>query len=177
VRLDDESWTGINGMKAVKHTLRNCLIVLAGMCILVTAVHAEIYRWVDENGKVHFSDEKPEKIQTEQIDIQINSFEGMDVSDSDFLEARERQKLENRTRPRVVMYSATWCGYCRKARNYFNQQGIPFREYDIENSSKGRRDYARMNGTGVPIIFIGKKRMQGFRAERFQAIYNAQLNQ
>jgi len=150
-------------------------------CLSVSAAQGEIYKWVDENGKVHFSDEKPEKVETEQIDIQINSFEGMDVSDSDFLEAREleareRQKTEVRKRPKVVMYSATWCGYCRKARNYFNQQGIPFREYDIENSSKGRRDYARLNGTGVPIIFVGKKRMQGFRAGRFQAIYNAALN-
>ena len=67
MRLDDESWTGINGMKVVKHTLRNYLIVLAGMCILVTAVHAEIYRWVDENGKVHFSDEKPEKKKRTEI--------------------------------------------------------------------------------------------------------------
>jgi glutaredoxin len=150
-------------------------------CLSVSAAHGEIYKWVDENGKVHFSDEKPEKVETEQIDIQINSFEGMDVSDSDFLEAREleareRQKTEVRKRPKVVMYSATWCGYCRKARNYFNQQGIPFREYDIENSSKGRRDYARLNGTGVPIIFVGKKRIQGFRAGRFQTIYNAALN-
>lgn len=158
------------------------LILIASFCVFASAANADIYRWVDENGKVHFSDEKPEKIQTEQVDIQINSFEGMDVSDSDFLEAREleareRQKAEASKSPKVVMYSATWCGYCRKARNYFNQQGIPFREYDIENSSKGRRDYARMNGTGVPIIFVGKKRMQGFRAERFQTIYNAEFNQ
>lgn len=159
-----------------RNTVRVCLILLASLCILAPAVNADIYRWVDENGKVHFSDEKPEKVQTEQVDIQINSFEGMNISDSDFLEARERQKAEARKSPNVVMYSATWCGYCRKARNYFNQQGISFREYDIENSSKGRRDYAKMNGTGVPIIFVGKKRMQGFRAGSFQAIYNAALN-
>lgn len=141
------------------------------VCLSASTVYGEIYKWVDENGKVHFGDEKPEKIQTEQVDVQVNSFESLSISDSDFLEARER-KSEVRKLQRVVMYSATWCGYCRKARSYFKQKGIPFREYDIENSSKGRRDYARLNGTGVPIIFVGKKRMQGFRAERFQAIYN-----
>lgn len=141
------------------------------VCLSASTVYGEIYKWVDENGKVHFGDEKPEKTHTEQVDVQVNSFESLSISDSDFLEARER-KSEVRKRQQVVMYSATWCGYCRKARSYFKQNGIPFREYDIENSSKGRRDYARLNGTGVPIIFVGKKRMQGFRAERFQAIYN-----
>ncbi|MDO7653450.1 MAG: DUF4124 domain-containing protein [Porticoccus sp.] len=141
------------------------------VCLSASTVYGEIYKWVDENGKVHFGDEKPEKIQTEQVNVQINSFESLSVSDSDFLEARER-KSEVRERRQVVMYSATWCGYCRKARSYFKKNGIPFKEYDVENSSKGRRDYARLNGTGVPIIFVGKKRMQGFRAERFQAFYN-----
>ena len=141
------------------------------VCLSVSMVYGEIYKWVDENGKVHFGDEKPEQTQTEQVDVQVNSFESISVSNSDFLEARER-KSEARERQRVVMYSTTWCGYCRKARSYFKQKGIPFREYDIENSSKGRRDYARLNGPGVPIIFVGKKRMQGFRAERFQAMYD-----
>ena len=60
----------------------------------------------------------------------------------------------------------------KKARLYFRQQGIPFKEYDIETSRKGRRDYAKLNGTGIPIIFVGQKRMQGFRTARFQAIYD-----
>lgn len=141
------------------------------VCLSASTVYGEIYKWVDENGKVHFGDEKPEKIQTEQVDVRVNSVESLSVSDNDFLEARER-KSEARKRQRVVMYSATWCGYCRKARNYFRQKSIPFKEYDIENSSKGRRDYASLNGTGVPIIFVGKKRMQGFGAARFQAMYD-----
>jgi glutaredoxin len=135
-----------------------------GLCAMST--EAEIYRWVDADGKVHFSDEKPEKTKTEEVEVRVNSFEGLSVSDSEFLDARVQRQ--------VVMYSASWCGYCRKARHYFRQKGIPFKEYDIENSRKGRRDYARMNGSGVPIIFVGNKRIQGFRAERFQAIYDAQ---
>lgn len=150
---------------------KGCVVVVLVLGLFAQAMHAEIYKWVDASGKTHFSDEQPEKIQTEQVEVQVNSFESISISDSDFLEARER-KSAVRDRQRVVMYSATWCGYCRKARNYFRQQGIPFKEYDIENSKKGRRDYARLNGTGVPIIFVGKKRMQGFRAARFQAMYD-----
>ena len=127
-------------------------------------VYGEIYKWVDEAGKTHFSDEKPDENRPEQVTVQVNSIDAVSVSATDFLEAKERGQ--------VVMYSAAWCGYCRKARNYFRQQGMPFKEYDIETSRKGRRDYAKLNGTGVPIILVGQKRMQGFRAERFQALYN-----
>jgi len=146
-------------------------VMVVVICLLASPVYGEIYKWVDENGKVHFGDEKPEKVLTEKVDVQVNSFDGMTISNSDFLKARESMS-DAQGNLRVVMYSATWCGYCRKARNYFRQTGIPFKEYDIENSRKGRRDYAKLNGTGVPIIFVGKKRMQGFRAARFQAIYD-----
>jgi hypothetical protein len=35
--------------------------------ISIQVSHAEIYRWVDENGKTHFSDKPPHKIKSEDI--------------------------------------------------------------------------------------------------------------
>ncbi|MBQ0712932.1 MAG: DUF4124 domain-containing protein [Porticoccus sp.] len=139
--------------------------------LLMSIAHGEIYKWIDESGKTHFSDEKPDKGPSEQVEVQVNSIDTVSISASDFLEGRE-SRLDAKMRRQVVMYSAVWCGYCKKARRYFQQQGIPFKEFDIETSRKGKRDYAKLNGTGVPIIFVSQKRMQGFRAERFQAIYD-----
>jgi thiol-disulfide isomerase/thioredoxin len=39
----------------------------------------------------------------------------------------------------VTMYSTSWCGYCRKARQVFTQQNIPFRELDIEKMLRRRK--------------------------------------
>jgi glutaredoxin len=97
------------------------------------------------------------------VDVRVNTITSPSISDSEFLSAREAGQ--------VVMYSAEWCGICKKARKYFQQQGIPFREYDIETSRKGRQDYESLNGRGVPIILVGAKRMDGFSAERFQSLY------
>ncbi|MCW8830565.1 MAG: hypothetical protein OQK32_03490 [Gammaproteobacteria bacterium] len=47
--------------------------------------------------------------------------------------------------------------------------------YDVEKSSIGRRDYKALRGTSVPIIIIGKKRMNGFTAARFDNLYKKQL--
>ena len=50
---------------------------LSGLLILLLASISfsdEVYKWVDENGKVHYGDKIPEayKQQTEQLDVEIN---------------------------------------------------------------------------------------------------------
>ena len=131
---------------------------------------AEVYKWVDENGKVHFSDKKPEDSQAETLDIRVNSYSFPKI---------ESNALDNRsaspplpTIPReVIMYSTARCGYCKKARAFFRKNNIAFEEYDVETTAKGRRDYQKLNGRGVPIILVGKQRLNGFSEERFMQIY------
>ena len=33
---------------------------------------------------------------------------------------------------RVVMYTTQWCGYCRMAKRYLAELGVPYEEVDIE---------------------------------------------
>ncbi|MBX3664522.1 MAG: glutaredoxin family protein [Burkholderiales bacterium] len=72
---------------------------------------------------------------------------------------------------RVVMYATSWCPYCQQARNYFRQQGIPYVEHDIEKDAAARRDYRAFGGRGVPVIFVDKRRMNGFSISGFEKIY------
>lgn len=74
-------------------------------------------------------------------------------------------------KPQVVMYATSWCPYCQQARNYFRQQGIPYVEHDIEKDAAARRAYKDFGGRGVPVIFVGKRRMNGFSVEGFNRIY------
>lgn len=72
---------------------------------------------------------------------------------------------------KVVMYATSWCPYCQQARNHFRQQGIPYVEYDIEKDAAARRDYNAFGGRGVPVIFVGKRRLNGFSVAAFNRIY------
>lgn len=54
----------------------------------------------------------------------------------------------------VILYSTTWCGYCAKTRKYFSENHIQYTDLDIEHSEKGRNDYERLGGNGVPIVVI-----------------------
>jgi len=61
--------------------------------------------------------------------------------------------------PAIVMYGASWCGYCKKTREYFNKNDIQFTELDAESSAKS--EYAALRGAGFPLIYIGYRRIEG----------------
>jgi len=60
------------------------------------------------------------------------------------------------------MYTTPSCGYCHRAKAYFNQHGIRFSERDVTRSSQAQRQFKALNGRGVPLIIIGDQRIPGF---------------
>ncbi len=127
-------------------------------------VTGKIYKWTDENGRTHFSSSPPGTGKAEIVKPKINTYSSRKP---------KKSGAKPGTKKKVVMYSATWCVICKNARRYFKKNGITFKEYDIETSSKGRRDYKRLRGRGVPIIMIGNKRMNGFDPKSFKAMYGS----
>lgn len=71
----------------------------------------------------------------------------------------------------VIMYATRWCPVCAKARNYFQRNGIPYTEYDIESNPGARDRWAEYEAGGVPVILIGEAGIIGFDAERFDELY------
>lgn len=67
----------------------------------------------------------------------------------------------------VVMISTSWCGYCRKARQFFADNKIDFEEIDAERTtSPGIRETYRR--TGVPLIIVGAEEIRGFNEPRLR---------
>jgi glutaredoxin len=144
------------------------LLLLVLMVSLAQSAVADFYRYVGDDGTVYYTDKPVGNNKPTKIELQINSFTAPKVEsfkfDSSLITGRP-------TSSDVILYSTTWCGYCKKARRYFQQQRIPFEEYDVEKSSRGKADYKAMQGRGVPIILVGEKRMNGFSKESFDRLY------
>ena len=64
----------------------------------------------------------------------------------------------------VTMYSTSWCGYCKRARNWLQANGIPFTEKDVEKDPKGSAEFRKITGGrgGVPVITVGDEVIRGF---------------
>ncbi len=72
---------------------------------------------------------------------------------------------------KIIMYSTESCGYCKKAKAYFEINNISFTERDINKSASAKRQWKKLNGTGVPFILVGKRKMRGFSVSLFENIY------
>ena len=134
--------------------------------LMSTGAMAEIYKWLDENGRTHYGDSPTQSVAAEPVVLEINSYDSVTYDEIDYYEPKLRPQ-----RSKVTMYSTQWCGYCKKARDYFQENNIAFVEYDIEDNDKARQDYKALGGRGVPLIVVGKKAMSGFTPAGFDRIY------
>ncbi len=68
---------------------------------------------------------------------------------------------------RVVLFSTSTCSWCRRAKRYFQENRVPFKEINVERDPEAARDIIRKTGqTGVPVIKIGNRWIVGFDKER-----------
>ena len=139
------------------------LILIISTLLFAIGVSAEILKWTDSDGRVHFGDKPPPGAETSIVEVRINTYESPNIE--------ALQEILN-PKDKVVMYSAVWCGVCKKAKKYFRENNIPYKDYDIDKSSKGKKDYKKLGAKGVPVILVGKKRLNGFSAATFESIYN-----
>ncbi len=138
------------------------ILVISTMLFSISA-SAEILKWTDSEGKIHFGDMPPAGAETSVVEVRINTYESPNI---------EAMREILNPKDKVVMYSAAWCGVCKKAKKYFKVNNIQYKDYDIDKSSKGKRDYKKLGAKGVPVILVGDKRLNGFSAGSFESIYN-----
>lgn len=71
--------------------------------------------------------------------------------------------------PGIVMIATSWCGYCRRARNFFRENNIDFDEIDAEQTQNEsiRQTFKR---NGVPFIVVGGEEVRGFDERRLRKL-------
>ena len=125
----------------------------------------KILKWTDENGQVHFGDRPPTGASIERVTVRPNVYSTPSV--------RTVKRTASASKD-VVLFSAEWCVFCHKARDYFRSAGIRFKEYDIEKSREGARKYKRLGATGIPVILVGSRQLNGFSETAFKSVYEKQ---
>ena len=63
--------------------------------------------------------------------------------------------------PRIVMYGADWCPYCKKLREEFEASDIDFIEIDVEKSGEKETMARTMEIYGYPATWVGYTRVNG----------------
>ena len=141
-------------------------LALACLAIAALPAAAQVYKWTGPDGRTHYGDQPPGEAKKQELRIGVQSFGGPAEVDT-WTKVLTRPPAVDTSKPRssaVTMFSTNWCPHCKRAKAYFAQKGVGYREVDIEASDAGRREFEQYGGSGVPLIIVGERRMRGFDA-------------
>jgi glutaredoxin len=139
-------------------------------------------KWVDKQGGMHFGQAPRQGAESatkmEAMPPARNSNPEFDrlQGEGEKTQRSEHkpQKIEERI-PAVnqqvaaEMYSTSWCGYCRKAREYFRVRGIPLIEYDIEaDPTAAERKRQIDTHPSVPLVVINGQLIHGYAPAMYE---------
>lgn len=126
------------------------LIGLVAMLAAHSVWAGKVYRWTDEHGQIQFSDRAPHNASAQEV--KIPTFTG----------AAEISTAAATGGRGVKLYTTKSCGYCKRAKAYLDSRRIAYTDLDVETNRSAQADFTRLNGRGVPLIFVGDQRMDGY---------------
>lgn len=133
------------------------------LAFLAATAQAGMYRWVDQNGRVHYSDTPPppDAAQVEQKRLQSNVVSG------DALPYGVRLAAKNFP---VTLYSTRNCGKpCDDGRALLEKRGVPFKEVVVADD-ESREQLKRVSGSNeLPVLAVGNDVRKGYLQSAWDA--------
>lgn len=162
------------------------LASLFGAIVCTSMAWADLYKWVDDNGTVHFSDEAPGVRNAKQPVETMPSAPASKWLPTPKPEQNphtsatqetptpaQRSEVQPET-PKVELFVTSWCKYCKKARNFFLSRNIPFTEYDVEKDPQAaKRRKAIDQRSGVPLAVINGYVIIGYSEKNYEKALKA----
>jgi glutaredoxin len=122
--------------------------LLIALALLATTAVAQQYRWVDEKGKVHYSDTPPPPTAK---NTQKKNLKGSAVGSQESYELTQAKKAAP-----VTLYTHPDCkDACQVARDVLNKRGIPFTEVVTVDPQALEKLKGVSGGITVPVLVVG----------------------
>jgi glutaredoxin len=132
--------------------------ILAAVLLVASQAQAQssVYRWVDKDGKVHFSDAPPPE---EAKDVSQKRMGGGYVEEGQLPYATQ---VAMRRSP-VTLYISSDCGdLCASGRELLVNRGIPYSERNAQNSADAETIRKLVGALEVPVLVVGETSLKGF---------------
>lgn len=132
------------------------VLTLLLVSILPALAGGATYKWVDEHGKVHYSDQPPpadaRKIEKKKVEPNV-----VDTSEMPY-------QLRNAVKKHPVTLYTTACGEpCDKARDLLKSRGVPYTERDAQQPAQSEELKKLSGGLEVPVLQVGQSKVvKGF---------------
>ena len=148
--------------------MRNIWLGIVGFLVVGTA-QAQLYRWVDGAGRVHYTDQPPPADAKKVEEKKFNE----NVVQTDKLPYAVQQAVKNNP---VVLFTGDCGNTCTTAKAYLAKRGIPFTER-LPGKNPADLDQLKKISTEnlIPLLLIGKSvQLKGFNEDEWaRALDNA----
>ena len=137
----------------------------------------KLYKSVGPDGRIVYGDRPPADGRSAQT-LKFDNLPSSPLSPATlaYLEQLKKARPAPPVAPpdgELVLFTASWCGYCKKAKAYLASKGTPYKEIDIE-SNAGAASFAQAGGQrGVPLLIKNGQRVVGFSAAAYDAVFSA----
>lgn len=147
--------------------MRTTAIALAlAACTLAWDAGAQstLYKWVDKDGKVHFTDAPPPD---DAANVQQRRY-GSGVGDESQLPYATQVAMK---RYPVSVFTSNGCGdLCAQGKALLSNRGIPYTERNAEaNPADAEALKSLIGALKVPLLVVGDNKVQGFDAGNWNA--------
>jgi glutaredoxin len=142
-------------------------VIFAVLLGTACAAGAQLYRWTDENGRVHVTDTPPpasaKNVRKRALDTAPAAASGAAQPYAVQLAAKNYP---------VTLYTAPDCAPCSDARALLNERGVPFREVSVVGEQESAQLRQAVGSLSVPSLVVGTSTQKGFE----QGAYHSMLD-
>lgn len=159
------------------------VVFLLMVMLSASALADTVYKSIGPDGKVIYSDKPPAddgKLE-KTMDIHNLPATPMPASVKRFREEMLKSmktKLADARKPgrssTPELFSAQWCGYCKKAKAYLEQRQIAYNEHDIDTPSGMQAMVQAGLKGGIPIMLVNGRTIRGFTKLAYDSVFGAQ---
>jgi len=71
---------------------------------------------------------------------------------------------------KIVLYSADWCGYCRKAKRYLARRGVDYEVRDVDESRYADELKRKTGSRSIPVIDVDGRMLTGFSSASYDKL-------
>lgn len=133
---------------------------------LGAAAQSTLYRWVDKDGKVHFTDTPPPA-------------DAKGATQKRFGQAADEQPLSfslqaAMKRNPVMLWLGPNCEPCAQGRLLLSNRGVPFSERDVQANVETQEAFKAVSSDlSVPVLDVGGNRLRGFEEGQWNSALDA----
>ena len=140
----------------------NRIVFLIALLLAAGTVQAaQLYRWVDDKGRVEWRDTPP-PANAKKVERRTVGGSVIETNELPF-------SVQRAMRDFPLTFYVTDCGEsCSKARAHLNRRGLPYTEKNPQDDIEAYKKLT--NGRlEVPLLFVGREALKGYHEETWEA--------